>query len=139
MRGTPVLEGDGLTKEYRPRRGHPTPGRANDHLQLTVRSGEVVALLGPNGAGKSTFLRQMAGQLLSTSGSIRVNGVDMVAHPGAAKEHLSAFPQECDPIENVTVEEHVRCFGLIKGLPWAGSHAAVERLLGAVGLRWREV
>lgn len=129
-----VLDVRDLGKTYRSRRSGTPPIVANEGLSLSVHAGEVVALLGPNGAGKSTFLKQVGGQLLPSRGTIRVAGVDMIANPRAAKEFLSAIPQECQPIDNLTVEEEVRAFGLIKGMDRANANAEVDRILGAVGL-----
>lgn len=129
----PVLDVRALSKTYRSRTG----GRsveANRGIDLRVHAGEVVALLGPNGAGKSTLLRQIAGQLLPTSGSITVAGVDMIADPETAKRRVSTIPQECAPVNDLTVEEHVRYFGLIKGQPRVGARAAIARILDQVGL-----
>lgn len=133
-RGEPVLVARGIRKEYT-RRG-PQRGTvlANDALDLTVHSGEVVALLGPNGAGKSTFLRQLAGQLLPSAGSITVAGVDIVTDPVRAKRFLSVIPQECEPVLQLTVEEHVRCFGRIKGMDLATLGARTDEILRSVGL-----
>ena len=130
----PVLRVRNLTKYYAPTRAGGKPLLANDDLNLDVRAGEIVALLGPNGAGKSTLLKQLAGQLEPTSGRIEVAGVDLVAHPRRAKPFLSAVPQECQPINNITVEEHVRYFGLIKGLPRADADVRVREILRRVGL-----
>ncbi|HEY6238440.1 MAG TPA: ABC transporter ATP-binding protein [Thermoplasmata archaeon] len=134
MADRPLLTVRHLTKYYDPKRRGAERLKANDDLNLTVRAGEIVALLGPNGAGKSTLLRQLAGQLEPSEGSIDVAGVDMVAHPRHAKRFLSAVPQECQPLDNLTVEEHVRFFGLIKGLPWSSADAAVEGILRRTGL-----
>lgn len=134
LRGAPpVLEVRQLRKTYRSRRGGKTV-EANQGIDLRVHAGEVVALLGPNGAGKSTLLKQIAGQLLPTSGAIAVDGIDMIASPEAAKRRVSAIPQECAPVNDLTVEEHVRYFGLIKGQPRSGIRAAVQGILAQVGL-----
>jgi ABC-type multidrug transport system ATPase subunit len=129
-----LLRVEGLTKIYHSK----GPGKrdlvANDRLSLEMRAGEVVALLGPNGAGKTTFLRQLAGQLLPSSGTIVVGGVDLIADPLAAKRYLSVIPQESEPIENLTVDEHVRYFGLIKGIPRRDSRKATDAYLATVGL-----
>jgi ABC-2 type transport system ATP-binding protein len=129
-----VLEAEDLTKSYRPARRSERPTLANDRLSLRVHASEVVALLGPNGAGKSTFLKQVAGQLLPTSGRIRIGDVDMVADPEHAKRRLSAIPQETEPYDNLTVAEQIRYFGLIKGLPRARARARTDEILRAVGL-----
>jgi ABC-2 type transport system ATP-binding protein len=126
-----VLNVADLTKIYHGRAGDQT---ANDHIDLVVRPGEIVAVLGPNGAGKTTLLRQIAGQLLPTSGRIDVGGVDMVRNPIAAKELVSVIPQECQPKDNLTVEEHVRYFALLKGADRREIHAHVQQLLQETGL-----
>jgi ABC-2 type transport system ATP-binding protein len=132
-RSTPaVLTVTGLTKRYRGRAGEHL---ANDRIDLRVHPGEIVAVLGPNGAGKTTLLRQIAGQLLPSSGTIDVAGVDMVRYPRAAKEFISVIPQECQPKDELTVEEHVLYFALLKGSDPRSIHAEVDRLLGETGLQ----
>ncbi|MCI4351636.1 MAG: ABC transporter ATP-binding protein [Thermoplasmata archaeon] len=130
----PLLRVADLTKVYHSKGPTRSDLVANDRLTLEVRAGEVVALLGPNGAGKSTFLRQLAGQLLPSSGSIHVAGIDLVADPLRAKRFLSVIPQESEPIENLTAEEHVRYFGLIKGIPRRDSRRLTDEYLATVGL-----
>jgi ABC-2 type transport system ATP-binding protein len=129
-----VLSARAVSKRYRPRSARGQTVVANDSLDLTVHRGEIVALLGPNGAGKSTFLRQVAGQLLPSSGKITVGGVDMVARPELAKRHLSVIPQECEPLSNLTAEEQVRYFSRIKSSNTRLSDERVEGILTTVGL-----
>ena len=128
---TPVLQVRGLTKTYHGRTGDQL---ANDGIDLTVRPGELVAVLGPNGAGKTTLLRQIAGQLMPSAGSIDIAGVDMVRHPRRAKEFISVIPQECEPRGNLTVEEHVRYFALLKGIRRHSVGAEVDLRLRETGL-----
>ncbi len=128
--GATVLRVEGLTREFRGRTGRRL---ANDHIDLTVHAGEIVALLGPNGAGKTTLLRQVAGQLIPTSGRIEVAGVDMVRAPLEAKRRLSVIPQECEPRRDLTPEEHIRYFALLKG-DRADVAEEVERILVETGL-----
>ena len=131
----PVLEVRDLCRSF-PAGG---PGGAavlaNDRVSLTVGPGEVVALLGPNGAGKSTFLRQVAGQLCPTRGSIRVAGVDMVASPREAKEALSVIPQEGTPYGGCTVREFVRMFARLKGVENTEVSLLVSGILDGLNLR----
>ena len=47
---------------------------AMNHLNLSVKKGEVVGILGKNGAGKSTLLKMITGVVVPTSGTIKVNG-----------------------------------------------------------------
>lgn len=50
---------------------------ATDCLNLTLELGEIHALIGPNGAGKTTLIKQLAGEVLPTSGSIRFRDRDI--------------------------------------------------------------
>jgi ABC-2 type transport system ATP-binding protein len=67
MKGTHMIEIDGLTKRY----GEKT---AVDQLSFVVEPGVVTGFLGPNGAGKSTTMRMIAGLDRPTTGTVRVNG-----------------------------------------------------------------
>lgn len=62
-----------IVKEY--------PGvLANDHVNLTVRAGEIHGLIGENGAGKSTIMNQLYGMQRPTSGTIKVFGQEVQIH-----------------------------------------------------------
>ncbi|MHC8508968.1 MAG: ABC transporter ATP-binding protein [Rhodospirillales bacterium] len=66
---------------------------AVDGLSLSVSRSEVLGFLGPNGAGKSTTMRMAAGFLAPTSGTARINGVDVTRQPKAAKQNLGYLPE----------------------------------------------
>ncbi|HET8896037.1 MAG TPA: ATP-binding cassette domain-containing protein, partial [Protaetiibacter sp.] len=68
-----MIEVEHLTKRF----GATT---AVDDLSFTVRPGTVTGFLGPNGAGKSTAMRAIAGLVLPTSGTTRVNGRPIAEH-----------------------------------------------------------
>ena len=55
--------------------------RALGDLSFTIQSGQIVGLLGLNGAGKTTTLRILACDLLPTSGTVLVGGIDVVSNP----------------------------------------------------------
>ena len=61
---------------------------AVDNVSLSISSGEIHALLGPNGAGKTTVVQMCATLLTPTSGTVRIDGVDALAHPQRARASL---------------------------------------------------
>ena len=67
--------------------------QALEDISFTADSGEVVGLLGPNGAGKSTTMNIITGYLSSTSGTVLVDGVDILEHPKAAKSKIGYLPE----------------------------------------------
>lgn len=58
---------------------------AVDNISLEVRDGEIFGFLGQNGAGKTTTLKMMTGILEPTSGTININGFDIIKDPLEAK------------------------------------------------------
>ncbi len=71
---TTIVEASDLTKVY----GEgDTVTRALDAVSFTINSGEFVVLLGPSGSGKTTLLNQIGALEPSTSGSLKVNGVEI--------------------------------------------------------------
>ena len=68
--------------------------RALVDVDLEIRRGEIFALLGPNGAGKTTLISIVCGIVNATSGSVRVDGHDIVADYRAARSLIGLVPQE---------------------------------------------
>jgi simple sugar transport system ATP-binding protein len=69
----PVLELRGVTKSF--------PGvLANDHIDLTLNEGEILALLGENGAGKTTLMNVLYGLYTPDEGEIYVRGKQVSIH-----------------------------------------------------------
>jgi len=89
---------------------------ANDAVSLQVRAGEVVGLLGHNGAGKTTLVSQIVGLLKPDEGSIRVAGVDAVAHPAKARRCVALQPQAQAPLDGLTPRSAIEIAGRLRGL-----------------------
>ncbi|MGZ8711135.1 MAG: ABC transporter ATP-binding protein [Thermoanaerobaculia bacterium] len=93
-----MIEIHDLTKRY----GDFT---AVDGLSLTAPPGEIFGFLGPNGAGKTTTIRIVAGLSLPTSGSVIVNGIDVIAEPVRAKSIMGYVPDRPYLYEKLTGRE----------------------------------
>ena len=91
--------------------------RANDGISLNIEKGEVFGLLGPNGAGKTTMVNQIIGLLMPTSGSISINGIDVVSKPDYARQTCSFQAQTQVPIAGLTAVQAIELVGLIRGCP----------------------
>ena len=104
-----LLEVEDLVKEYK------GGIRANDGISMSIGQGEVFGLLGPNGAGKTTLVNQVIGLAIPTSGSIRIDGVDVVANPDYARQTSSFQAQTQVPIAGLTAMQAIELVGRIRG------------------------
>ncbi len=89
--------------------------RANDGISLSVAAGEVYGLLGPNGAGKTTLVNQIIGLAVPDSGSIFIDGVDVVAGPDYARKVCSFQSQTQAPITGLSTIQAIELVGRIRG------------------------
>ena len=123
---------DGVTKRY---------GRtlALDEVSLAVRPNEQFALLGPNGAGKTTLLHILCTILKPDSGTARIGGVDVVAHPLQARRSLGVVFQEPSLDDRLTVYENLNFHGLVYGVPAGRRNSRIDEMLQLVELAdWRD-
>ena len=80
---------------------------ALDDISLEIEKGEVVGLLGPNGAGKSTAMNILTGYLSATSGSVTIDGIDILENPVEAKKRIGYLPEQPPIYPEMTVEEYL--------------------------------
>jgi ABC-2 type transport system ATP-binding protein len=125
--GAAALQLRGLSKRF----GAKT---AVDHMDLSVRPGELYALLGPNGAGKSTTLRMAVGLLKPDAGSISIFGVDALADPAAAKRLTAWLPDEPLLYDRLTPMEYLDFIAGLWSVPGKLARTRAEDLLKAFDL-----
>lgn len=95
-----MLEVKNLTKTYGEK-------RAVDNISFSVSRGEILGFLGPNGAGKSTTMNIITGYLSSTSGSVTVDGLDILADPVKVKQKIGYLPEHPPLYLDMTVKEYL--------------------------------
>ncbi|WP_241233673.1 ABC transporter ATP-binding protein [Altericroceibacterium xinjiangense] len=84
----PILDIRGLSKTYK---GGLT---ALEHIDLTIRRGEIFALLGPNGAGKTTLIGAVCGLVRPSGGTIHAFGQDLSTRWRSLRRRIGLVPQE---------------------------------------------
>jgi ABC-2 type transport system ATP-binding protein len=122
-----AIKAEGLTKSF--------PGvRAVQGLSFDVRAGEIFGLVGPDGAGKTTTLRMLAGIMPPDAGNATVAGCDIVRDPERAKHDLSYMPQRFGLYEDLSVDENIRFYADLFGVPKAERKDRSAQLLQAAGM-----
>jgi len=114
-----MIQVDGLTKYYGAR-------AAVRDLSFQIASGEVVGFLGLNGAGKTTTLKILAAVLLPSSGTVRIDGMDVAGAPLSLKQRIGYLPEQPPLYDEMTVGEYLKFVAELHGVPKERSRAAVE-------------
>jgi ABC-2 type transport system ATP-binding protein len=103
-------------------------------VDLAIPGGEFFGFLGPNGAGKTTTIKVLATLLSPTSGTVRVNGIDVTADPRAVRQSIGYMAQEVSVDEELTARENVRFACEAYGVPRDRRAERIEELLDLVEL-----
>ena len=108
---------------------------AVDGITLSVSRGEVFGFLGPNGAGKSTTIKMLCGLLMPTSGSGSVGGYDILTQSEEIKQHIGYMSQRFSLYDDLTVEQNIKFFSGMYGVPGQRLKERREWVLDMAGLR----
>jgi ABC-2 type transport system ATP-binding protein len=99
------------------------PVQALSDVSLSVTTGEIVGLLGPNGAGKTTAMKIVTCYMPPSSGSVSVDGVDVLADPLAVRQRIGYLPEHNPLYLDMSVDEYLKFSARLHRIP-AGEHAA---------------
>lgn len=111
---------------------------AVDHVSFRIARGEIMGFLGPNGAGKSTIIRILCGLLRLSCGRAIVAGIDIARDPEAVRQRIGYMSQKFSLYRDLTVEENLRFFGGIYGVPRADIAERMRFAIEMAGLGGRE-
>ena len=81
--------------------------KAVDNISFTVNDGEVLGFLGPNGAGKSTTMNIITGYLSSSSGTVTVDGSEILENPKETKMKIGYLPEIPPLYPDMTVKAYL--------------------------------
>lgn len=102
-----MIEVENLTKKY-------GSHVAVDNLSFRVERGMIYGFLGPNGAGKSTTMNMMTGYIAATSGTVKINGYDILKNSEQAKKSIGYLPELPPVYPDMTVYEYLRFVAELK-------------------------
>jgi ABC-2 type transport system ATP-binding protein len=123
-----VITVEGLTKVYN---GN---FMAVDHINFSVKHGEIFGFLGPNGAGKTTTIGMLITVLKPTGGKATVLGGDIAKQSLAVRSSIGVVPQEYTADEDLTGYENILLCADLYGIPHSVSKKRALDLLQLVEL-----
>lgn len=82
-------------------------GSQLEHINITVRKGQVAALVGPSGGGKSTLIKLIMGLYPVSSGVLEINGLPLNAYPLEQVRSLIAYVPQDAYLFDGTIEENI--------------------------------
>ena len=120
-----MIEINNLVKRYGDK-------KAVNGISFTVNDDEVLGFLGPNGAGKTTTMNIITGYLSSTSGTVKVNGHDILEEPELAKKEIGYLPENPPLYTDMTVSEYLDFICDLKGVAKSKRKHMLERIISLV-------
>ena len=109
------------------------------HINLTVQQGEFVSIMGPSGSGKSTLLYLLGGLDQPTSGSVRVNGIDLSTLSdkklcAMRNEQIGFVFQFYNLVPNLNVEDNIALPLLLAGKKKSDYQDKIDECLELIGM-----
>lgn len=107
---------------------------AVDHLDLSVRKGELFGFLGPNGAGKTTTVRCVSTLTNFDSGTITVDGFDVRKDPIETKQRMGVIQQQVSLDNDLTIRENMISHAMYHMMDRREREARIRELSDFFGL-----
>ena len=120
-----MIQVDNLVKKYSDR-------PVVNNLTFTVDKGQIYGFLGPNGAGKSTTMNIMTGYIAASSGTVIINGYDILKEPEKAKRCIGYLPEIPPLYTDMTVWEYLLFVAELKKVPKKERNSHVDKIIKMV-------
>ena len=119
-----IIKTRGLSKKY-------DSTYALEHVELSVKRGEIYGLVGENGAGKSTLLKILAGQVFPTEGEFKLFGKSSLKDIERERKRQGVLIENAGFFPELSIEKNLEYFRIQKGIP---DKRMVDEVLELVGL-----
>lgn len=106
--------------------------KAVDNISFSVGRNEIIGFLGPNGAGKSTTMNMITGYLAPTSGTVKINGLDILEEPLEARKLLGYLPEIPPLYPEMTVLDYLKFSGELKRTDRKTVKNSLEKIMDLV-------
>ncbi len=103
-------------------------------LSFSIEAGEIVGLLGLNGAGKTTTLRILACDLLPSSGTVKVDGIDVVENPHDVRARIGYLPDTPPLYGDMTVRAYLHFAARLRGMSAKDTDDRVHEVIETTAL-----
>lgn len=107
---------------------------ALDKFSISVPSNGIFSLIGRNGAGKTTLIRILATELMPSSGSASINGIDVVKDADYIRQQIAVLPQEARAIPWLTARQSIYSYLLYRGFGRTEALSRVKDSLKRLGI-----
>ena len=124
-----AVEVDALSKVYK------NGTKALQAMSLRAEKGRLLTVIGRNGAGKTTLVRVLTTQLLPSSGTARVLGLDVVSDHNKVKSHIALVPQEAQTNQSMSPWDYVYYLTRLEGVSAGEAKSRALDALEQVGLQ----
>lgn len=107
---------------------------ALDSLSMNITENSIFGFVGPNGAGKTTTMKIMSGLLKADSGSIYINGEDILKNPKNIRDKIGYMPDFFGVYDDLKVSEYMDFYAGTYYIPYAERGELIDNLLEIVDL-----
>jgi ABC-2 type transport system ATP-binding protein len=108
--------------------------KALQGVSFEVAPGEIVGLLGPNGAGKTTIIKTLTGFLQPDSGTVSVDGLDILSHTREIQAQIGYLPESAPLYPELNVQTYLQMMANLRNIPEDEQVADISEAVYAVGL-----
>jgi ABC-2 type transport system ATP-binding protein len=106
-----------------------------DNISLDVKGGEILGFLGPNGAGKTTTMKILTSFWAPTSGSVKIDGLEVGENSLAIRKKIGYLPETVPLYEEMRVYEYLKFIAEIRGIEKNEIRQRIKKIVEETGLQ----